>query len=236
MQKLAFLLLLFFLSIGCKKNENISLTEEITKATPKVIITNFSDEKLGELQWLNEPESYRIERGSLKVMTGRETDFFNNPEDGNKTANAPVLYQEISGDFVAKALVRPDFSSQWNAIALMVYIDEDQWIKFAFENSDATGKSIVTVVTKGLSDDANGVVLKDEEAIWLKLIRKENNYSMLWSLDDTEYKMARLTSLKEAEKVKIGVEFQSPVGDSATHQLDFFKVTAKTVSDMRKGE
>ena len=76
MQKLAFLLLLFFLSIGCKKNENISLTEEITKATPKVIITNFSDEKLGELQWLNEPESYRIERGSLKVIGRQGNRFF----------------------------------------------------------------------------------------------------------------------------------------------------------------
>ena len=153
-----------------------------------------------------------------------------------KLATAPVLFKEMTGNFVAEALVRPDFSSTWNAVALMVHIDNDNWIKFAFENSDATGKSIVTVVTKNVSDDANGVILKSVEQVWLKLIRKGNIYSMLWSNDGKDYKMARLTSLPEADSVKIGVEAQCPVGESAMHEILHFGVVETTVEDLRKGE
>lgn len=70
----------------------------------------------------------------------------------------------MKGDFVATALVQPDFSSQWNAVALMVHIDDKNWIKFAFENSDATGPSIVSVVTKEVSDDANGMVISQDRS------------------------------------------------------------------------
>jgi uncharacterized protein len=101
-------------------------------------------------------------------MVTKGSDYFNNPEDKTITASAPFLYLNLEGDFVARALVRPDFSSVWNAAALMVYLDSTNWIKLAFENSDATGKSIVTVVTKADSDDANGVVLEDQEKYGLR--------------------------------------------------------------------
>jgi regulation of enolase protein 1 (concanavalin A-like superfamily) len=91
-------------------------------------------------------------------------------------------------------------------------------------------------VTKNVSDDANGVILSDQDEVWLKLIRKDNIYSMLWSLDNEDYKMARLTAMPDAESVKIGVEFQSPVGEEATHKLKYFGLKKRTVADLRKGE
>ena len=136
---------------------------------------------------------------------------------------------------MAKALVRPDFSSQWNAVALMVYANDKNWIKFAFENSDATGNSIVSVVTQNLSDDSNGVILNGQEQVWFKVIRKDNNFAMLWSKDGKDFKMARLTTLPEFESVKIGIEAQSPVGDSAVHEIIFFDLEKTRVKDMRKG-
>ena len=190
---------------------------------------------LSDMQWINEPSTFEIENGTLKVEAEKNTDFFNNPEDSTITSSAPFLYKEISGDFVATSLVRPDFSSMWNAIALMVHIDNDNWIKFAFENSDATGNSIISVVTKGVSDDANGAILEDQDKIWLKLIRKENIYSMLWSMDGKDYKMTRLTTLNDANPVKVGLEFQCPVAESAKHAVDYFQVEKTTVKNLRQG-
>ncbi len=201
----------------------------------KNLLSELSPSKLGGFSWMNPPQSFDISNGILTVEAPKGSDFFNNPEDGQITGNAPFLFTEIKGDFVVKAQIQPDFSSQWNAISLMIHIDENHWIKFAFENSDATGPSIVTVITKNLSDDANGVVLENSKAIWLKLIRKGDNYSMLWSQDDSDYKMARLTTLPHFPSVKIGLEVQCPVGPGATHMISYFGIAQKTVKDMRKG-
>ena len=215
---------------------SLGLAQKVsTQMEANNLLAEISATDLGKFAWMNPPKAFSIKNGSLTIEAPKGSDFFNNPEDGQVTGTAPYLFMEIKGDFVAKAHIQPDFSSQWNAVALMVFLDEDHWIKFAFENSDTTGPSIVTVVTKSLSDDANGVILADSRAIWLKLIRKGNNYSMLWSKDDTDYKMARLTTLPESTSVKIGVEAQCPVGPIATHSISHLSLEEKTVRDMRKG-
>jgi len=223
-------ILLTFMVAGCSNKEKPTLPK-----TNNILLDLIKDSS-ADLKWFNEAKSFSIEDNSLTVIAEKGTDFFNNPEDGSITSTAPFFYKQVNGDFVAKALVRPDFSSIWNAVAIMVHIDDNHWIKFAFENSDATGQSIVSVVTKKVSDDANGVVLTRQDEVWLKLIRKDNIYSMLWSLDDTAYKMARLTAMPSADSVKIGIEAQCPVGETAAHQVHYFGIEKKTVQDLRKGE
>jgi regulation of enolase protein 1 (concanavalin A-like superfamily) len=225
-------LLLVLVISGCNQPTIAPLPDSKANTMP----ANLINENLTDLNWLHEPATFSVTDQVLTVAVAEGTDFFNNPEDSSVTATAPLLYKEISGDFVATSLVRPDFSSMWNAVCMMVHIDSLNWIKFAFENSDATGPSIVSVVTKQISDDANGAILNDQKEIWLKLVRKSNNYSMLWSLDGKDYKMARLTSLPPTPAVKIGVEAQCPVGPSARHEILYFNIEKKTVKDLRTGE
>jgi len=234
--KILFLLLLTLMQISCEdtKKESLLIAKETAKL-PNNRLANLTVGNLKNFNWLNEPKSFDIEKGTLKIVAEKETDFFNNPEDNKKTSTAPVLFQNIKGDFVAKALVKPDFSSLWNAVALMVHIDNDNWIKFAFENSDATGRSIVSVVTNNISDDANGVMLKNQDQIWLKLVRKDHIYSMLWSENGKDFKMARLSTLPKVDVVKIGIEAQSPVGETAIHEINHFEIEKITVKDLRKG-
>lgn len=223
-----YLLIFGAIIISCTKNNSSSdhPTQTVNKYNiTKALITDF--------QWLNNPQSYVLEDHSLKVSVDKGTDFFNNPEDRSVVGSAPLLYKEVEGDFVAKALVQPDFSAQWNAVSMMVYLDSLHWIKFAFENSDATGPSIVTVVTKETSDDANGVVLNNEKMIWLAIARNDHIYSMHWSFDGENFKMARLTAMKDQPTVKIGLEMQSPVGDHATHLIHYFEIEEKTVNNLR---
>ena len=200
------------------------------------LIEHWQKDNLKGFSWLNRPESYAFTDGVFTVLAPAESDYFNNPEDGKITGTAPFLYTEIAGDFVATTKVAPDFSSVWNAVALMVYWDSKHWIKFAFENSDATGPSIVSVVTREVSDDANGVILDDSGAIWLKLIRKGKLYAMHWSRDGENFKMARLAAMPEKEIIKIGIEAQCPAGSGAKHLISFFSLEARTVKDLRKGE
>jgi hypothetical protein len=187
---------------------------------------------IDQMTWMNEPE-FKLNNGTLSVEVTKGTDFFNNPEDSSIIGSAPFLFINQDSDFVMKALVEPDFNSQWNALSLMVYLDSLNWIKFAFENSDATGPSVVSVVTKGISDDANGVAMKDRHRIWLAVARKNHLYSMHWSEDGSKYYMARLTAMPNKETVRIGIEAQSPVGLQARHKVLSFDVAFRTVNNLR---
>ena len=222
--------LVLFITTSCQDIQ----TDSKEPQSPNILST-LTAQDLGGFHWMNAPDSFVLQHGSLKIHARQGTDFFNNPENLEVTASAPLLFKEMSGDFVATTLVQPNFQDMWNAGALMVYIDSLHWIKFAFENSDATGKSIVSVVTKGSSDDANGVRLSDHESIWLRIIKKENLYALHWSEDGRNYKMARLSTLPEAPKVKVGLEAQCPVGKAATHEFLYYSIEEMTVENLRTG-
>ncbi len=215
---------LCFLLLGCSEQK-----EKVEAMTTQPSIP------LETLQWMNEPTNFTIDGASIRITAKKGTDFFNNPENGEISASAPFLYQEIAGDFIATVKTQPDFSSMWNAGVLMVHIDSLNWIKFAFENSDATGKSIVSVVTRGVSDDANGAILQSATAVWLRIIRKDDLYALHWSVDGQNFQMARLSKMPVADRVKIGIEAQSPVGEEATHYFSDFSIEKRRVEDLRKG-
>lgn len=224
-------------AITCKSNASENQVNGIpaNQAQSPNHLQNITGKALGEFKWLNKPQSVQFKDGTMKVTVPAKSDFFTNPENKDVSASAPLFYQEVEGDFVATALVKPNFKDQWNACALMVHIDESNWIKFAFENSDATGKSIVSVVTRGVSDDANGVRLNTHDKIWLRLIRKGNNFAMHWSSDGKEFVMTRLAQMPDAPRVKVGLEAQSPVGQSVEHEFLYFNLEKKSVKDLRVG-
>ena len=235
--KLCFYLSLFIIAgcyIGEDKNTD-QLTMDANTRKNLNLLNHLKTDDLNDFLWMNEPPHYTIENGTLRMRAPEKSDFFVDPESKKSTGNAPLLYKMVSGDFVASALIKPNFDDIWNAGAMMVYIDSTHWIKFAFENSDATGKSIVTVVTKGVSDDANGVMLHTEDRIWLRIVRKGNAYSMHWSKDGIDYKMARLSTLPYAEKVKLGLEAQCPAGGPAPHEFEYFSLEHRTVENIREG-
>ena len=216
--------------------QNDILAQEMISSDKTNQFLEMESGKTKGFQWLNQPQNHTFSKGELHLEVEGNTDFFIDPENKKATSTAPYLYKEIKGDFVATALVQPDFKDQWNACALFMMIDDTHWIKFAFENSDATGKSIVSVVTRLVSDDANGAILNSSDKIWLKMIRKGDLYALHWSLDGKKYNMCRLAAMPKADKVKIGLEAQSPVGETAHHKFLFFNLESKTVRDLRKGE
>lgn len=222
--------------IGCKSVNPENEKYQMETSIQNNWLSASNHARLNEFAWINPPPDFELTDGRLKITAPSKGDFFINPVDRSIVSNAPLYFREVHGDFVATALVRPDFSSVWNAAALMVHADSAHWIKLAFEHSDATGRSIVTVITRGNSDDANGAVLNDQEQVWLRIIRKGDVYALHWSADGQDYKMARLSALHPAKTVKIGMEAQCPAGPAAQHEFLYFSLEQKTVADLRKGE
>ena len=232
------LIILTFLipNLACNNMDKTDQTSNIHMNKEQNLLDKMSKKNLQSFTWMNEPEEFQFFDGSLKIKTGEKTDFFNNPENNEITANAPFLYKELEGDFVATALVKPNFDDIWNACSIVIHMDATHWIKLAFENSDATGKSIVTVVTNGISDDANGAVLNEKDSIWLRIIRKGNIYALHWSEDGKDFIMARLAAMPVFDKVKVGLETQCPAGEGAEHEVLYFSIEQRTITDLRKGQ
>jgi len=201
------------------------------------VFISVSETDLKEFVWIREPLAYHIVDNSLEVRSERGTNYFISPADPSSVdATGPIFCKEVFGDFVATTLVKPDFNGLWNAASLMVYIDDKNWIKLAFENSDATGKSVVTVVTKDVSDDANGVVLTDQDSVWLRIIRQGGVYGLHWSIDGKEFYKTRICKFLDRESVMVGLEAQCPVEDSGLHKFLFFSIDQETTMNVWDGE
>lgn len=189
-------------------------------------------------KWLNESEA-AAKGDEIAIYAPAETDYFNNPvpEHGKlmkPQADAPFFYREIKGDFVVKARVRPDFKSTYDAACIMVIQDENMWAKAAFERSDFGTNAVVSVVTNGVSDDANGCNI-EADSVWLQVARAGNNFAIHYSLDGEKYDMVRLFSLPVESTVKVGLEAQCPVGEGGYRYFSHLSIEKKTVRNLRAG-
>ena len=189
-------------------------------------------------KWLNESQIIH-EGDEVVIYAPAKTDWFNNPvpENGQLSApvaNAPFFYTEVMGDFVFRAKVRPNFKSVYDACALMVIQDEKLWTKAAFEKSDFGTTAAVCVVTNGVSDDANGCNIAQDE-VWLQIVRVGDVFCTHYSLDGERFDMVRLFHLPVEKTVKVGIEAQSPAGDGGLRFYSEISLENRTVKNLRAG-
>ncbi len=178
---------------------------------------------------------YNTQNDKISVTALPKTDYFVNPETDEITSNAPFVYQDICGDFVMQAKVSHNFISTYDACVLFAFDDDTKWAKACFEYTDLGTKAVVTVMTNGKSDDANGVNV-DKNEVWLRLSRKGNIFAVHYSLDGKGYMMARLTHIPMRECIKVGIVAQSPLGEGDEMSFEHFSLEQKTLTDIRLGK
>lgn len=191
-------------------------------------------------KWLNESKADISEQEVAIHATGH-TDWFCSPVPDScgslepPVSSAPFFYTEVTGDFVFSAKVRPAHTDVFDAATLMVIENESLWAKLAFEATDFGTNAAVCVVTNGVSDDANGCDV-EQDAVWLKIVRKGGVFSTHYSLNGETYHMVRLFRLPVPETVKVGFGAQSPLGEGGMRFFSNVQLEHKTVENLRAGE
>ena len=192
-------------------------------------------------KWINESEA-EYKDGVLKVYAPGHTDYFNSPVKENGafpelTANAPLYYTEVTGDFVFRAKGELEFVSTYDAAALLVYENENVWAKLALENSDMPCKkpAVVSVVTNRISDDCNGPV-RDANYVWFQISRVDDCFAFHYSTDGVEYNMVRVFTLPVGKTVKVGFEAQSPMGEGGYRYYSEISLENRRVKNVREGK
>src|SRR5690349_6884617 len=107
---------------------------------------------------------------SLSMTAGAGTDLFVDPQGGPPVLNAPCLLGRPAGDYQLSARVTVDFAATFDAGVLVLYAHDGAWAKLCFERSPQGAPMVVSVVTRGVSDDANAFPV-DGPTVWLRVSR-----------------------------------------------------------------
>jgi uncharacterized protein len=169
----------------------------------------------------------------LVLGAGPRTDLFTDPGGPDRFANAPALLGRLAGDFTLSARVTVDLASTYDAGVLLLYRDENAWAKLCLELSPQGRPVIVSVVTRGTSDDGNGFTVESGE-VWLRIARLGAAYAFHASTDAKFWHLMRYFALDgEAEA---GFLAQSPLGAGSTTRFTEIRCARRTLTDLRGGE
>jgi regulation of enolase protein 1 (concanavalin A-like superfamily) len=199
------------------------------------LLENVFPNQLGSLTWTHEPAQWEpLPGGGLRVFAPPETDYFQDPRGLYTKDSAPFLWQPVSGDFVARLYVRPTFATTYDAGCLVARYDQTHWAKICYESTDLGTHAVVSVVTNGLSDDANGVDLQVAD-VWLQIARQGNVFGMHYALDGQEWRMVRTFALPVPDRLQVGLAAQSPTGPGTAIDFMQFTVERHSVENLRAG-
>jgi regulation of enolase protein 1 (concanavalin A-like superfamily) len=178
---------------------------------------------------------------SVTASAAPHSDIFIDPGGGDRL-NAESLLNAVTllgvppaGDFQFSARVRVEFASTYDAGVLLVWADDRHWGKLCFEFSPDGDPMIVSVVTRGVSDDANAFVVGGR-TVWLRVSRVDHAFAYHASLDGKTWLLVRFFAIDATSAASaIGFEAQSPVGDGCVVIFDDIRFTTERLRDLRNG-
>jgi regulation of enolase protein 1 (concanavalin A-like superfamily) len=195
-------------------------------------------------------ELWRVDEatGAVTVSAQPHTDIFIDPANGSVEAGkntalnaesmlnaATLLGDPPEGDFQFSARVTAGFVSTFDAGVLLLWLDERRWGKLCFEFSPAGEPMVVSVVCRGVSDDANAFVVTDR-SVWLRVSRVDRVYAYHASLDGETWQLIRVFVLDdETSRDRIGFEGQSPTGEGCSVTFDEIRFLPQRLTDLRDG-
>jgi uncharacterized protein len=188
-----------------------------------------------ELFWENTPKSFSVNGDQIVIEAGKETDMFRDPNVSYNTDNAPKLLFEADDNFVLTAAIEHAFSNKWDGGAIVIKQDSLNWIKFCFEKDYTGAKRVVSVVTKGISDDCNSVEMK-ENKVYFKIAKAENVITLYYSTNGIKWFLIRHLQFDTHKGFKVGFLAQSPTGLRCEVKFSEIVYKIKKIKDPYLGE
>ena len=184
---------------------------------------------------------FDAQASTLTATAAARSDIFIDP-GGATTLNAESMLNAATllgtppaGDFQLSARATVGFGATFDAGVLLLWIDERHWGKLCFEFSPAQEPMVVSVVTRGVSDDANAFVVSGQ-SVWLRASRIDHAYAYHASTDGRHWRMIRFFRIGETSAGdKVGFEAQSPTGDGCRVIFDDIRFVAERLGDLRDG-
>ena len=187
-----------------------------------------------ELSWQPEPVAFETGERSLRAEAGAQTDLFVDPGSGAAHLNAPRLLGPVLGDFTLAARVSVDFQSTFDAGVLLLLANERAWAKLCLELSPDGKSTVVSVVTRGVSDDCNSFATESND-VRLRIARLGAAFAFHASTDGTRWELVRHFALDADRELQVGFLVQSPRGRGCAARFDDITFVPCRLEDIRSG-
>ena len=201
-----------------------------------LIITVFAvnllvSQDVNKMNWLNEPSSWKVKDGNLKMNVTPESDFWLKTHYGFTVDDGPFYYTTRGGEFEVSVKISGSYKTRFDQMGLMLRIDEEHWIKTGIEYVDGV-YNFSTVVTDVYSNWSVIELNGKPESIWIKAVRRIDAVEIFYSLDGVKYKMSNVAYLSDKKLVMVGMMAASPDGDGFDALFEDFFV--KHLPDLRR--
>jgi regulation of enolase protein 1 (concanavalin A-like superfamily) len=160
-------------------------------------------------RWLNEPPEWSRDETGLNVVTGKDTDFWQETYYGFRRDDGHFYHEEVEGDFTADATFEGAYETLYDQAGLMLRLDETHWIKAGIELSDGALQFSV-VVTNGRSDWSVREAPAGLVAVSVRLTRHDDAVRVQFADASGAWHMARLASLPQRSPSFVGIMCCSP--------------------------
>lgn len=237
-----FLCLIF---ASCNKNKEITAASTTEKTAKDSAVVNGQpcDIQLSSIHFtkaVNGADTLITKESNEKITfkAGEKSDYFSDPEGKLSNTTAPMLLSQVDNTkpFTLTAKVTPHFTEKglYNAGVLYIYVNDNFYQKFCFEQDERGNHRIVTVRTMGTSDDNNHDVVK-EPSVYMKISSDTKTVASYYSLDKKNWQMVRLYKNNYPSQIWMGISTQCPVDKGTQSIFEEIKLEDKSVSDFRLG-
>lgn len=177
-----------------------------------------------------------VSDGVLALTSGAKSDLFIDPagEEGARPDAGRMTGLPPDRDFTLAARVTVQFSDVFDAGVLLLHLSERRWAKLCYELSPQRRPTVVTVVTRGTSDDGNSFETAGAP-IWLRITRSGRAWAFHASEDGAWWRLVRCFTLGESSGARVGFLAQSPTGSGCTAVFDSITYTSGAPADLRDG-
>jgi regulation of enolase protein 1 (concanavalin A-like superfamily) len=190
---------------------------------------------LPKLRWQGPALPASYEDSTLTISATAGNDWFNDPQSDSRDHSASALLFAQAGDFMLSAKVTVEFHDTFDAGVLCLRISENYWAKLCFEFSPQRQPMVVSVVTRGISDDANAVVI-DGNTVHLRISRMGPAYAFHYSNDGSYWNFVRCFRLADdGTAADAGFMVQAPSAIDCTGSFTDIVLSPTTLADLRSG-
>jgi hypothetical protein len=141
----------------------------------------------------------------------------------------------VAGDWMLSARVSATHKATFDAAVLVVHVDDRTWAKLCLELSPDGRVLVVSVVTRGVSDDCNSSAAP-AASTWLRVSRLGRAFAFHASADGERWEMVRYFGLGTEAPVRVGFLAQSPTGDGCAATFERIDFRPERLADLRSGE
>ncbi|MDA1359282.1 DUF1349 domain-containing protein [Glycomyces luteolus] len=184
-----------------------------------------------------EPPSWQVTDAGLEATAAPGTDWYvyapapalHAPSNG-----ARLLGEPPAGDWQFSARITVDFNGTYDAGTLFLLADESHWSKLCFEYSPDEQGMVVSVVTRGISDDANAWNVEGD-TVWMRVSRVGEGFVFHASSDGERWEFVRCFGFGIDAPIKAGFGVQAPEGQGCKAQFTDIAFKQETLAELRNG-